>query len=452
MYADYASLGILNAAGREIPFYNGKGQPEKSDEIKNTVFSFSLAVSVCVSAGILLYAAFSRFRLGPEIFYGLLFTSGLVLLQRFNALLIVFLRAYKEFSLAGRQMLYSALVNATLVGALSFRFKLYGFMIAMALSLVFNVVYIIRNRPFHFKIEWRPQRVRALVFYGFPLFLIALFGSFFDTITKLLITKLMGLESLGVYSVALMTVASIHSVPNSIGIVVIPNLHEKYGKAENKADLKGYLEKAALAYSTLIPLLVGLSWFVVPVVVRHWLPAFSEGIQPLRYLALSVYFMALVQGYSQFIYVIRKHLVLLPMLIFSCLVLFWTIRTAIHAGFGLEGVATASTLSFFVYFTMVYGYVAGHVYTAAEAVRRFASLMGRFACLLLTVWVIGQFVLLPDSLSRAAASSLLFLLAQAPFLIHLEKKLGILTGALPPAFKRFWRPGFDILRANNRGK
>ncbi len=204
-YSEYANLGTTNAIIREIPFYNGKGDVERSERIKNTVLSFSLCASLVVSAGIIGYALWRQSVLPEGMFYALLITSGLVLLQRFNSLLLNILRAYKRFDIAAKQMFYSAAVNALLIALLAYRYKLYGFMFAMCLSFVFNIVYILKNERISFRFSVHAHELRPLIAYGFPMMVISIFGTLFDTIDRIMITKFLGLEALGLYSIALMT-------------------------------------------------------------------------------------------------------------------------------------------------------------------------------------------------------------------------------------------------------
>ena len=426
-YAEYANLGSVTAAGLEIPFYNGKGQPEKADEIKNTVFSFSILSSILISIAIILYVLIRRASLEKELFYGLLFASGLVLLQKLNGLLVTLLRAYKRFTLAGKQMLYSALVNAVLIAGLSFRFRLYGFLVAMCLSFVFNIAYILRREPFSFQLRMNLSKLWSLIAYGLPLMLIALLGTFFETIDRIMITKFMGLEALGLYSIALMTYAYINGIPNSIGIVMIPNIQEKFGRTENKHDLKGYLHKAEMGLSAIIPVLIGFSWFVVPYLVQVILPKFVEGTGSLRALILGAYFLALGQVYSQFVYVIRKHLALFPVVGLSCVFAVLFNGVAIHRNLGIQGVGIATTLAMFCNFTMIYFYASTHVRRPRESLKGYLALVFKFAWLVMLLFLIYRYVRLGGSFVTMLSQVTVFFAASMPGLIEINKEFGLIA-------------------------
>ena len=275
-YADYTNLGATYAVQIEIPFMRGQGKLEETEKMKNVMFSFSFLTSLLFSLGLFVYALSARHHISRELFYGLLIAMGLVILQQLNNILISFLRAYKNFKLAGKQMALSSFVNFVFIAVFSSFFKLYGFMWAMVLSFAFNVAYIYFHKPFQVRWQLDAKVLRGLIQYGFPLMALTFVGTVLLTIDKMMIAKFLGLESLGLYSIAVMTAGFISSVPNAIGIVLIPNISEKYADRENTEDLRGYLVKSNHLFSVLMPLLIGFGWFIVPLIVHLAIPSLRK--------------------------------------------------------------------------------------------------------------------------------------------------------------------------------
>lgn len=435
-YSEYAGLGTLSAVALEIPFYNGKGNHEKATNIKNTVFSFSLLTSVLLAAGVVVFAFLRRESLQRELFYGLLFTSVLVVLQKLNGLWISLIRAFKKFGLAGRQMFYSAIVNAVLVAFLSYYFKLYGFMLAMCLSFLFNLVYISVYQKFDFRLRLNRAELFPLIAYGLPLMVITLFTTFFETIDQLMITNYLGFEALGFYGVGLMAFNYINSVPNAVGIVVIPNLQEKYGQSEKKSDLRGFLNKSDFLVTGLISLLIGISWFAAPPLVRLVLPKFAPGIPAMRFLLLGTFFVAVSQAYLQFIYVIRKHLLLLPFTALSCFMAFLFNWAAIRGGFGIEGVAVATSLAIFFNFTLICFYASRQVFEVKEFFGRYFFVLSRFALMLALLFLLAKFVRVKSPILTAVLQALLFSAAYVPFLAECSRRFDLFAMVRRKIFKK----------------
>jgi len=80
-------------------------------------------------------------------------------------------------------------------------------------------------------------------------------------------------EELGLYSIAIMAFKYARSFSSPICVVLLPNLHERYGETGDTRQLRGYMTKAAVFFSNTIPLLIAACWFGVPYLVNRVIPA-----------------------------------------------------------------------------------------------------------------------------------------------------------------------------------
>jgi O-antigen/teichoic acid export membrane protein len=332
-------------------------------------------------------------------------------------------------------MVYSALVNTALVAVLSYRFRFYGFMAAMCLSFLFNFVYLCRCEPFSFRLTLKFGDLGALIRYGLPFMMLMFLGTLFETMDRIMISKFIGLEVLGLYSIAVMTSTYIYSVPNAISVVLVPNLHEIYGKNDDARDLRGYLFKSDLVFTTMVPLFTGLAWFVMPSVVRLLLPEFAGGIEAMRFLVLGVFFLAVGQAYLQFIYVVKKELSLIPVS-FAALglaaLLTWA---AIYNGWGLVGVAIATVLAIFLHYLILYWYAARQVLSGGECWRHFAGTLGKFVWMCALLFSVERWIRVPSAPMTALLQVSIFTAAYAPFLAQLERRFNAI-GILKARFSK----------------
>jgi len=420
-YSKYSTLGTTSAASREIPFNHGKGDAERAHEIKNNVFSFTLLTSLFVSVGIFLYAFLRRGQLSEEIFYGLLFLSGLVILQRLNNIFIAFLRAYKEFKLASSQMIFSSMVNAVLVAILTYQFKIYGFMAALCLSLIFNIAYISYFHTFNFVWKIDIKKIKPLVTYGFPLMILGFVHLIVLSIDRIMIAKMIGLEALGLYSIAIMMFNYIAHIPTSIGIVLVPNLNEAYGKRENRRDLAAYLLKSTKGLSVMLPILIGFGWFVMPHLIQFVLPKYVEGILAMKFLILGAFFLALSDPYEQFLITIKKHLTLLKYVVLVCLLAILLNFVAVSEGYGIAGVAIATASAIFFRFVTVFMISSRYLFSVSEALKAFLLIFLKF-----TMMMFGL-VILDRLFSNPALQYGLFVFLYAPAIFKLNREFGLFS-------------------------
>src|SRR3989338_3100915 len=425
-YAKYTSLGTFFAALREIPFYNGKGQTDKADQIKDAVFTFGVVSSAVLSAAVAAYALVFRYRLSPEFFYGLLLVSGLILLRRLNNMLINFLRCYKYFDIASKQMVFSSIVNAVLVSSLCYFFKLYGYILVMCLSFLFNVLYILSYRKFTFRwcLDW--ERLHPLVLLGLPLMALTMANTIFLTSDKLMIAKFLGLEALGFYNVAVLMATNVANFPNSVVIVLMPNFQEKFGTTENKKDLQGYIEKSSYFFCDTMPYVVAAVYFLGPWLLKLVLPDFMGGARAMQSLAFSAFFLAVDYPYGLFLVAVKKHLSMAKRVAVACVLAIALNFLAIRMGWGLVGIAGATVAALFFKFSANYFLTGRYLYGRELSLRNYLGILAKFVWMAAVIAVLEIILVrMPYTAFKAVLQYGAFFLVYLPALFRLNAEFRV---------------------------
>ncbi len=425
-YTMYCSFGITYGIVQKVPFYRGKKEFEKADEIRDVVISFSVLTTTMVAAGVIIFAFLSRHKLSGDIFLGLIFLAIIIFLTRINNLLITILRAYKEFILAGRQMFLSAIVNAVLVATLAYSFKLYGFMLATCLSLVFNIGYMWFHFRFPFKWNLNFSLVKELLIYGALLITVDFFGSTVLTADRVVIAKMLGLEAVGLYTIAQMAWTYVFTFPNSISIISATNLQEKFGRNEQIENLKNYVSKSLQALSVVMPLVISMIWILGPPLVRILLPKFIGGVEALKLLVLATFFSALFTTLEQFLIAIKKQTLLLPLGLVWVVCAFSFNFIAIKLGFGIAGVGAAMALTALIRFLVLYGISSSFLFSWRESRDHLLKIFGAFAYFLILVIGLSKISFSVNSLLNQIIIFAIFTLLYLPILLRLNAQLGIL--------------------------
>lgn len=391
-YSNYSTLGTTEAVTREIPYYLGRGDHDRCGAIKDQVFSFVLLTSAIVAAGILMYASSMRRVLSDEIYFGLLGTAALVLLNRLNNLLIALLRAYQYFDVASRQMIATSLVNAILIAVLSYNYRMYGFMWAMGLSLAFNILIIIGCRIFTFSWRFNQRMIKQLILFGIPLMSIGMINAVFLSADKILIGYYLGMTELGWYGLALMGAQYLCTFPNSAAIVFVSHLHKRFGAMQTAESLQSYLRDTVDLFSAIMPCLIATAFFLTPYVIVSALPEFESSIVPARILLLCSFFSAIHQPYADFCVAVRDNRRILTLYVIVCPLVFILGWLAIRAGYGITGVAAATFLSIYIRFVAVFVIAERRFGSARSSLRYFAIIHLKFILLLLLVIVLELIV------------------------------------------------------------
>lgn len=428
IYTSWTIFGVTEVISRDIPFYRSRNNLDRAEKIKNSVFSFSMAASLVVAVGFLVFALLNRSHLKEGMFYGLLFVPLILMLQRYSTLQICFLRGYKNFSLASRLSVCSSIVNALLVAVLSYRYQIYGFMWAMCISYCFDLLFVMMQYKFNFRFYFDGRIIWEAIKFGFPLHLAGVATGIFLSADRIMIAKFLSFKELGLYSIAVMVFTYMRNFPNPVCVVLLPNLHERFGETGDVRQLKGYMTKAGVFFSNTMPLLIATSWFGVPYLVVRVIPDYAGGILALRCLITAGFFLALFQTYSYFIALLRKQIVLFVSMVSAALLAFALDYMALRAHLGIESVAVVNTTISFLLFTYIYFVSARYLFTASETLKNYLAYMAKF--LLMMIVLGGLSVLFPNSLEslfQVIISCLTVALFFSPFWFKMLKEYDILN-------------------------
>jgi len=427
-YSKYASLGAIYAVAKEVPYYLGKGEEETSRQIQNTVFTVVFFNTLLAGVGIFLFTFLTRGRFSEEVTYGFFLVPVIILLQRLSDLLVSLLRGYKKFEIASEQMITSAIINSILVAFLSYHWKIYGFMAAFGLSLIYNIVYIQLRSPFHLGFYFNWERLKSVLAFAFPMMLVGILSTVWGSIDKIAVAKKLGFEALGFYSIALMVSNFLHSFFNSIAVVLFPYFQEKYSLQDSPNDLRELLDKVSYAYALTMPLLIGSAWIVGPNLIALFLPKFTPGITAMQILGLSMFFMALAEPYGHFLITINKYVWLIPILGTTSLVALISTLKAIDVGWGITGVAVATTVSAWFNFTAYYFFASRNLGGAKAAFGKYFLLMSLGGYLGIVLLLIHQGISSAiHSFIQTGKQFCLFVVFSIPLLVLLNRETSLLS-------------------------
>ncbi len=425
-YAKHSALGVTMATARDVPYFREKGDAARVEETKNLVFTFTLATSLLCSLGVAGYAFWERPRLSPAIFTGLLAVAVLVLLQRMYNLYVVLLRAHKQFAFVGVLNIFSSVLGLLLTAGLTWRFQLYGFYAATLLNYLLILIYIQRRSGQRFSFRFNLKPMLPLLSFGFAVLVSDILRTVFTSMDRIIITKYLGFEELGLYSIALMASNYLYSLPNMIGIVFFPHFQEVFAKRDNSADLEKFLTGPTFCLAYLFPLLIGTLWIFSPLFVSRVLPEYLRGTRAMQVLSLASFFWALTHAFSLFMVTVRRHWHLVPLNGLLAGLAWLTMTFFIKSGWGIEGIAVSGILLAAIYFFALSLMALVQIYDKAKILKFY------FKIALIFIYLSAALLLLDIFFGRAAGLLLavkysVFLLVISPLLFLAEKEQQIFS-------------------------
>lgn len=428
IYSKYVSLGTVESTAREIPYLMGKGEAQKAEEIKNTVFWFSVINGLVLALGIVAYAVCFRSHSSAPVFWGLITIACLVVLQRVYNFLVVLLRAFKKFTLASKLMIFSSAVGAIPLLFLTWKFQIYGYFIATIIIFSMNIVFVLLNQKFSFPWSFSWSQLKPLITFGFSIMLLGSVDSVFRSIDRIIIPRFMGFEQMGYYTLAVMAMNYLTSFPTMLNVVLFPHFQERFAKRDKAEDLRNFIYQSTLTLAYLFPFLLGACWIFAELLVAWVLPQFRPGIFPLKILVVGMFFICLSQQFMTLLITIKKHVILIPIIALLTALAALVSYMAIQQGYGLPGVALVMSLNYFLYFMIYFRLGARHVMSKSETFQLFARVIGILLYFMAVLLVIEILIPAPKSiLIRVLMRYAIFCASLTPFMFILNRETGIWT-------------------------
>jgi O-antigen/teichoic acid export membrane protein len=436
-YSKSHHLGVLNALDREIPYYRGKGDTSKVEEVKRTSLNFSLATALLACLVIFAISFYLKIiNFDRDFINGLFLVALLIVVEIITSYYRAILRTSNRFTFLSKFNIFFAIVETASTVSLIILFGYKGALLALIFTGIIAAFYLFNFSGLRIKFGFRFRFKKAveLLKVGFPLHLYELIRTLFLTVDRLIIIVLLGRTSLGLYSIATMAYNFLTPLPRGIYNVLFPKFYEAYGKTQDIEKVKHYLLKPTMIFAYLFPLLIGVGSTILPLIVEYILPKYKEGLMPAHIFIFSTFFYSLIFMWQSFLIALYKQIKIVQfnlMAVVICIGLNYLFVKTFNMG--LNGIALGTTLSHFILSAIVITYV---FYFYTKKVQEHISL-----CLKLyfpILWVFGilfvfrylfnyRYISLSGDLLRALIFNIVLVLCCMPLLYYINKKTDVLT-------------------------
>jgi O-antigen/teichoic acid export membrane protein len=293
-----------------------------------------------------------------------------------------------------------------------------GTVIATALS--FCLAKRWSNIRFSLSFDW--DQIWHLIKIGFAMFLASILFRTFMNVDKIMIGKMLGIEQLGLYTIGIMAVQQVGSLPRFFNIVIFPHIQEKYGATKDVMDVKEMILKPTYFISRLMPILTGIIIFLAQPIVLYVLPQFKDGLGVMKILVLGYFFMAVNQMSSVLLFTIDKQKLLIPLYGVMVAVCIGFNYLFITMGLGIIGVALGTSISYFLFFLVVFSFASKHIIEWREIKRFYFEIMIFYIYFLINILWIDAVVNFPGATLTSFAKISCFLLVCIPVLISVQRR------------------------------
>ncbi|MGD0088592.1 MAG: oligosaccharide flippase family protein [Planctomycetota bacterium] len=346
-YGNYISLGLLPGLNNSIPLMRGKGELERAEKAKDSVFWSNNILAL--AALVLVWGC--SWIVSENYASGLRVVSFSIAGQAFYFFYFLLLRADVRYGLISKGVAGQATLMT--IGVLGLAYlcedRVKGALIGLALSYFLINIYWFKLGAYTFKrrVEW--PIIRETFWIGLPLVICGITATLLLSIDRWVIVSQFDGKTLGFYALAIMINGMLSSVPASVANVLYPRLLERFGATNDpKASVSLLLAPLRLS-ALLVVFLIAGGVLLLPPVIRFVLPKYIPSLALIEILVPGGFFLSLtfISGNA--------------LLSFDRLKLFFAIQLCaaaaallamlalVKAGLGIRGVALGTVLGYAVY-------------------------------------------------------------------------------------------------------
>jgi O-antigen/teichoic acid export membrane protein len=351
-YSDYAHAPFRGALARELPYYQGLGDSKKVEDMQNASFTVIVAISLCVSVGILGASFF--FADKYELRIGLQAYSIISFMMSVSAYLVVFYRTRKQFyDLSVYMMLNGVLIFVTTI-VLSYFYGFIGLLAALIISNVVSLTFLFQRTKYKFKMLINPSLVKMLIVRGLPLMFCGYIFVTFRQLDRLVVVSFLGFNALGYYKIAVQVCDMLYLIPATIWSVIFPSFLQRSAiYKSNVPALKSEVIYNATTTAAVIPVFFLWAAIGIPWLIHIVLPDYEPSILPTQILMMGTYYLGLFEMFY-YVYLVAdrvRYVIMIGavMLIAAAL----TMWGATQLGFDINGVAAAASVCSFLFMVLV---------------------------------------------------------------------------------------------------
>ncbi len=345
-YSCVAHLGVINGMNRDVPIFKGKGDFDKADQIRRVSLGTLSVLGFAFSALLGIVALFLPY--GNVRTY-LLLMPLLVICTQIYTYLQTFLRSDKRFAQQSYQLFVFAGLFPAVAIPLVLRWGLSGLIIGQSLTILALSFFITRIVPFDFRLQLKVREALRLVKIGFPIMVGALLYGFLTTADRWVITSFFGTEKLGHYSISIMVMMALTMVPLVTMQQIYPRMAEAFGRTASHAELKKWIYRQAFVGLGITVPMAAAAFFIFPLIVVRFLPAYVPGIPAMRIILFGLPFLPFSWGFGNFLVTVGKQVYCMAIQGSAVLANLALNIFFVRLGWGINGVALGTALAYILY-------------------------------------------------------------------------------------------------------
>lgn len=340
------SLSLPFVMRRDFITLRAEGKLQEANNIAYLVLTYQLIVTPIVAICLTAYALFFIEDYALKI--SILAVAAIYILQIIGAFGNILTKGLNNYKTLRNASILNGALTILIIPAVYF----WGYpaLIWGTIIVTFvNSVYYYIKRPINYKFYWNNTLFKSLFFITFPLYLQDISSTIFDSIDRLIIANYLSFKEVGLYSLSSFLNLPLKLFIASFSVVLFTHLNENFGSQINYAVIKKHVIIPQDIMCWVVPPLIGLLVFLLPFLVRTFLPKYLEGVEAAQISIFASFFYLLTSFSSNALFVLnqqrRSAVIFFIVGIVNTLFCF----LSLHLNWGLNGIAFATLLAYLLF-------------------------------------------------------------------------------------------------------
>jgi O-antigen/teichoic acid export membrane protein len=285
-YALFLQAGVLNGLSRELPFYLGRNNLGKAQELAaSSLYFFNIGILICILFGSVLGYFFFK-NSSVEVIYTYAAIIAITAAKFYEGYLTTTFRSNNSFErLSWIYFIRGILLFITLI--LVFFFSYTGYIIRMVVISFITILLMHKVRPIKVKPKFNLSALIQLIKVGIPIFLLVYIYNSSLTFDRIMLIKYSTVNVIGYYSLGLMALSAYKMLPESLANYIYPRLSFSLGEGTSKFILISKSLKANFITFLLMLILSLIGVLILPPIIKEFFPKYIEGIRSAQILLFA---------------------------------------------------------------------------------------------------------------------------------------------------------------------
>lgn len=273
-YINIIQLGLTQGIGREIPFFLGRKEDKKVNEIASTAQLVTIGYTL-LTLLITFLAAF--FVAENSTLFLVYLTAGTFISTMFvdNYLSSTY-RSSQSFQKLSKVYLITSITFICLI-PLIVLYKFEGYLILLLIDSILTTLMLIYFRPIKVKSRFSLQTYKYLIKTGSKIFFLTYLRNIPETYPKLIILFFLSTYALGLTAPANAVLSGISLVPNTLAKYIYPKITFNYGRDSDKSKVWDYSIRI-IKNITVFGFLCLLSIIIIPFIINNFFPKYDDAV------------------------------------------------------------------------------------------------------------------------------------------------------------------------------